>query len=75
MDGLTQCQIVSIPSQGMLISIFFEGLKSTTHYDHLYANNHESFNGCCLVAMDYDDNFYKKGSSSDTNFEERKSQE
>ena len=63
------------PSQCRFISIFLEGLKNTTLHDHLYIKKYESFNECCLDAMDYDDNFYRKGSSSETNFEENKSHE
>ena len=44
-------------------------------HDHLYAKKHESFNACCLDAMDYDVNFHRKGSSIDINSEDGKSQE
>ena len=43
-------------------------------HDHLYAKKHESFNECCLDAMDYD-NFHRKGSSIDINFEDGKIQD
>ena len=72
---ITRCPDDEKPSQNRLISIFLEGLKNTTLHDHLYAKKHESFNACCLDAMDYDDNFHRKGSSIDINSEDEKSQD
>ena len=70
-----QCLDHEKPSQNKIVSIFLEGLKNTTLHDHLYAKKHESFNACCLDAMDYEDNFHRKGSSIDINSQDGKSQD
>ena len=44
-------------------------------HDHLDAKKHESFNECCLDAMDYEDNFYRKGYSININLEDGKCQD
>ena len=59
---ITRCLKDKKPSQGELVSIFLEGLRDKTLHAHLYARKHKTLHECCLVSLDYDNNFGLLGS-------------
>ena len=68
---INRCPEDEKPSQSRLVSIFFDGLKSSTLHSHLYAQKHTNFNACCLDAMDFTDNFKFKDGGANHNVPQR----